>query len=145
MNRYCLDVPTEDEDVEAQRILRQRHVLDRWEVVLEDGLDPRLGLCEALLHGDENEFGVAFEAVADAREARVLEQIDKRELVDEDAAWVLPWWGEGLALLRLAEHDGLRTDGHYKMVPQLTRGPGPFAYDAMAWATLDYRPTRRSI
>lgn len=145
MTRYFRDVLRGDEDYEAKAAWeqRQRDLLDRWEVVLEGGYDPRYMLCDALLQANAAAFAKAFEEVADAREAKVRADLEARTIAEEDAVWVLPWWGEGLALLRLAERDGLRTDEHCKMVPQITRGPNPYAYDPMAWARIDYRPTRR--
>ncbi|MCX4242253.1 hypothetical protein [Paraliomyxa miuraensis] len=146
MTRYFLDGLEGDEDEAAKAAWeqRQRDLLERWEVVLEGGLDPRLPLCDALLRRDEGDFGVAFEEVAGARDQRVRKQIERGEVREDDAVWVLPWWGEGLALLRLAERDGLRTDEHCPMVPQISRGPNPFAYDPMAWGRIDFRPARKT-
>lgn len=145
MTRYFRDVlrGDEDESEKAAWEQRQRELLDRWEVVLEGAADPRHTLCDALLRGDADDFRAAFEEVADAREAAVRAQIDQGLLREDDAVWVLPWWGEGLALLRLAERDGLQTDEHCMMVPQLTRGPNRYAYDPMAWARIDHRPSTR--
>lgn len=122
---------------------RQRALLDRWEVVLEGGHDARLLLCDALLRGDSMGFREAFEEVSDARTTELREQVDEQRLSEADAAWVLPFWGEGLALLRLAARDGLSTDEHCEMVPQVTRATNPFAYDAGAWRQIDFKPRRR--
>jgi hypothetical protein len=120
----------------------QKALLDRWSVVLDGAHDPRRDLCDALLRGDAAGFRAAFADVADAREADVRAQIAALTLSDEHAAWYLPFWGEGLALLRLAERDGLATDEHCRMVPQICRVPCPFAYDADAWRRIDFTPRR---
>jgi len=49
----------------------------------------------------------------------------------------------GMALLRLAERDGLQTDAHYQAVPQVVRGRNRFAYDAEAWRRLGFLPSAR--
>lgn len=145
MSRYFRDGPPPDDEAD-QTVYeqRQRELLDRWEVVLEGGYDPRHSLCSALLSGDAGGFRQAFAEVADVREARILRQVQEGKLSREDAAWTLPFWGEGLALLRLAERDGLKVDEHFKMVPEITRGQCPYAYDPRAWGRIDFRPTPRS-
>ncbi len=144
MNRYFLDVPKgDDSDSKAACEQRQQALLDRWEVVLEGGYDPRRLLCDALLRADEDDFRSAFTEVSDAREADLAEQIDQGKLADEHAVWHLPFWGEGLALLRLAERDGLATDEHCNMIPQIMRVPNAYAYDGGSWGRIDFRPSRR--
>ncbi|MCH9684679.1 MAG: immunity 49 family protein [Deltaproteobacteria bacterium] len=144
MNRYFLDVPKgDDEQSKADCEERQRALLDRWEVVLEGGYDPRRLVCDALLRGDEQDFKTGFIEVADAREAKLQGQIEQRLLSQEHAAWFLPYWNEGLALLRLAERDGLATDDHCSMVPQIVRAPNTYAYDGGSWGRIDFGPRQR--
>lgn len=119
-----------------------RKLLDRWTAVLEGAHDPRHSLCDALLRGDAMAFRAAFIEVADAREAELRQQVEDRALPEEHAAWYFPFWGEGLALLRLAERDGLATDEHCAMVPQVTRAHSPFVFDAQAWRRVDHLPRR---
>ncbi|MFV8749013.1 hypothetical protein ACNOYE_00520 [Nannocystaceae bacterium ST9] len=133
MNRYFLGASDD----------RQRALLDRWEVVLEGAFDPRWLLDDALLRGDDEGFREAFIDVADDREVRLREQVAEGSLTDDIAVWFVPFWAEGLALLRLAERDGLRTDQHCKMVPNVTRRPNPFAYDPEAWRSIEFKPRRR--
>jgi hypothetical protein len=146
IQRYFLDVVADDasEDDRLQREQRLRALLGRWEIVLEGDHDPRLLLCDALLREDSDDFMAAFQEVADAREAEVRTRIERGELPEEDACWVLPWWGEGLALLRLADRDHVRTEAHCSMVPQVMRGANPYVYDSRAWTQIDIRPTRRT-
>jgi hypothetical protein len=145
MTRYFLDVaPTDDRTARAQGELRQQALLDRWGKVLAGAADPRRTLCAALLHRDAQIFRAAFDKAADAREALLRKQLDERQLPEEDAAWSLPLWSEGLALLRLAARDGLPVDDHCKGVPQLLRVPNPYAYDPNAWRHLDVQPILRA-
>ena len=137
MTRYFRD----DGSVQAEE--RQRGLLDRWASVLVGGYDPRHLLCDALLRRDAQGFHRAFGEVGDAREAKLRQQLDKGQLPEEDAAWVLPVWLEGLALLRLAERDGLQTDAYCRAVPQVMRGNNPYAYHADAWRRLQFQPSAR--
>lgn len=140
MTRYFGGAPTVDEGAGARR---QRALLDRWEVVLAGAYDPRLRLCDALLRGDGNDFRDAFAETGAARAEELRAQVAARALSEAHAAWVRPFWGEGLALLRLAGRDGLATDEHCEMVPELTRVPNPFVYDNDAWRGIDFTPRRR--
>jgi hypothetical protein len=145
MTRYFLDAaPDGDRKTRAQAELRQQALLERWAVVLDGAGDPRRSLCLALLHRDANAFRTAFDKTADARDALFRRQVDERQLSEEDAAWSLPVWCEGLALLRLAERDGLLVDDHCKGVPQLLRDPNPYAYDPNAWRRVDVEPILRT-
>ena len=142
MTRYFLDVaPDGDRNARAQAELRQQALLDRWGRVLAGAGDPRRTLCAALLHRDAQTFRAAFDKTADAREALLRRQLDERQLPEEDAAWSLPVWSEGLALLRLAERDGLPVDDHCRGIPEILRGPNPYAYDPNAWR----RPAARTL
>lgn len=131
MMRYFLD----DGSVEAEE--RQRALLDRWEAVLGGSHASRYSLCEALLHCDAAGFGDALDEVGDAREASLRQQLDRGRLPEEDAVWSLPLWPEGLALLRLADRDGLQTDAHCKGVPQVTRDSTPHTYNAESWRRVE--------
>ena len=144
MARYFRDAPiADDPNGRAQAELRQQELLDRWQAVLAGSHDPRLAVCEALLHGDAQAFRPAFDELADAREADLRWQVEQGVLPEDDVAWALPLWSEGLALLRLAERDGLAVDTHAKGVPQVARAPNPFAYDANAWRRVDFGPAPR--
>jgi hypothetical protein len=111
----------------------QSSLLARWEQVLDGGFDPRLDLCKALVAADADAFLAALLQVADAREADVRQKVARGSLTDEDAAWFLPFWGEGLALLRLAERGGLSIAEACPMVPEIARSRNGLPFDARAW------------
>ncbi|MCA9706812.1 MAG: hypothetical protein KDK70_13250 [Myxococcales bacterium] len=127
MTRYLLG----DGGLEAEA--QQRVLLERWDTILGGSHDPRRWLCDALLQRDARAFHAAFEEVGDAREAALRQQLHRGRLPEDDAVWSLPLWLEGLALLRLAERDGLPTDAHCSGVPEVLRGHGDRAYEAGAW------------
>lgn len=145
MSRYFLDAaPVNDRNARARAELRQQALLDRWAVVLASAGDPRRTLCAALLHRDAQTFRSAFDKAADAREALLRRQVEARQLPEDDAAWSLPVWSEGLALLRLAEREGLPVDDHCKSIPQVLRGRNPNAYDPNAWRRVEFEPSHRA-
>ena len=115
MTRYVLD----DGSLEAEE--RQRALLNRWDEVLERRSDPRRELCEALLHRDARAFHTAFDATSEAREDDLRRRLADHTLPADDAAWSLPVWLEGLALLRLAERDGLQTEPCIRGIPLVCR------------------------
>jgi hypothetical protein len=53
--------------------------------------------------------------------------------LDEDAAWYGPYWGEGLALLRLAGREGFVFGDGCPMVPTIARAKNSMAFDHRAW------------
>lgn len=121
----------------AQQVER----LARWEEVLEAGADPRLELCRALQDHDSEAFQAALIAAADARRASLEKMQAKGTLLHEQAIWVKPVWPEGLALLRLAERDGLGGDFQCPDVPPLLRTNATLPFDRNAWRQLDYQPS----
>ncbi|MEM9456558.1 MAG: hypothetical protein AAGF11_20440 [Myxococcota bacterium] len=127
------------EDERQRAAPYQQALLDRWTTVLMGGYDPRHSLCDALLHRDSRRFCAVFDEVADFRETRLRHLLDKGQLPKETTVWSLPIWPEGLALLRLAERDGLETDEHCKGVPQVIRAANPYRYDGEAWRQIDVK------
>ena len=134
MQRYFLEAPTDAQDA----------LLDRWLVVLEGALDPCLDLCRALRDGDATAFEDAIVAMSVHREADAQRGKKRGRLTDEEMAWLLPVWPEGLALLRFAERDGMSLDGLVvPRVPPMLRVDNPFGYHPDAWRAIDYQPARR--
>jgi hypothetical protein len=143
MRRYYLAPPDDaDDEARAQHERQLQDGLDRWEAVLETQRDPRFELCQALQAGDASAFENVLMELADAREADLANGLRKGALTEAQIAWVKPIWPEGLALLRLAERDGLALPESVPMVPTITRAPGMYQYDANAWRVLDFRPVR---
>ena len=137
MTRYFLD----DGGVAAEQ--RQRLLLDRWDAVLAGAYDPRRLLCDSLLRRDPRGFHASLAEVGEHREALLRQQLSERQLPQEDAVWTLPFWPEGLALLRLAERDGMPIDAHQRGVPQVVQGPNPYEYNGQAWLDIEYQPSPR--
>jgi Immunity protein 49 len=95
-------------------------ILDRFERALEGAPSTRLDVCRALLARQEPEFRDAFDALIAERQDEVkakLERIVANPVVTLDCQVFV----EGLALLRLADGLGFRTEPEYPGCPKLAR------------------------
>jgi hypothetical protein len=107
--------PAQDQDVPP--------LLERFAAYIEHQPNARLALCRALADRDQGAFDDAF---ADSLLARDLEieaakergQLEEPHVIAERRVFV-----EGLAILRLAERRGLRTEREYRYCPWLARVP----------------------
>ena len=135
MTRYFL-VPAEDVNQE-DHVRAQQRMLARWAEVLDGAVDPRLDLCRALIDRDRDAFWEALLAIAEQRDAEVQLKVERRDLLEDDAAWFGPFWGEGLGLLRLAEREGMTFDDGCPMVPAICRATNGRAYDPRSWTRPD--------
>lgn len=134
MTRYFLAPSPSD----AASVAAQHEMLEQWAAILEGDIDPRLDLCRALLASEEEAFWTALLETAEARELNVRMKVSHGTLTDEDAAWFLPYWGEGLALLRLAERDGLSVSDGCPMIPEIARSKNTLRFDPRAWARVEF-------
>ena len=146
LQRYFLapadDAPEAEREAHAQA---QQQRLERWEEVLEGGIDARLGLARALDEGDAEAYAEALLTMADERESDLRRRHDKGALKKAQLAWVQPIWPEGLALVRLGEaREGfdlreLQVPG----VPPVLRADNRYAFHPDAWRSIDFRPALR--
>lgn len=109
-------------------------LLARWEQVLEGSADPRLDLCRALATRDQPAFDAALEAIVSERRRSVAAALEAGRLLPEDGPTTAKVWVQLLALLRLADGAGLRTDAEVPLAPSVARRiapdrlPGPDAW-----------------
>jgi hypothetical protein len=105
------------QDVDLQRLL------ERWSTVLQGGEDLYLDVCRALATRDESNFSRAFEALVEER-VRQCEHFRRQKGAEGEQylseAFVFM---KGLALLRLAELLGMRTQAEYPLIPRFARLP----------------------
>lgn len=95
-------------------------VLARLAAVADDA-DPRLAAMGALSKRDGAAFDVAVDDVASAYQRRLKLFVQGGKLSDE-AADTLPYFcAEGLALIRLAEREGLSPRAEHALVPETVR------------------------
>ena len=143
MQRYVLRPDVADAAGREAFEREQTSRLERWRVVLDGAADPKLDLCEALRAGDRDAFQQALLDVGEKRRRDLEDKEAAGKLLPELALWMKPIWPEGLALLRLAELEGLGSDFDCPDVPLLLRVPPPFRYDPQAWRSLDFQPAPR--
>jgi hypothetical protein len=98
-------------------------LLERFADYVEPESNARLAVCQALAVREQDAFDEAFADLLDARDqeieaAKARGQLEEPQVVAERRVFV-----EGLALLRLAEHRGLRTEQEYRYCPSLARVP----------------------
>lgn len=109
-------------------------LLERWSTVLQGGEDLYLDVCRALATRDEAGFSRAFEALVEER-ARQCEGF-RREKGAEGEQYLSEAFVfmKGLALLRLAELLGMRTQAEYPLLPRFARLPaGGRPLPSMSW------------
>ncbi|ABF86813.1 hypothetical protein MXAN_7136 [Myxococcus xanthus DK 1622] len=109
-------------------------LLDRWKTVLEDGEDNYLEACRALLEKQPLAFDEALQAIIDARlltfQKMSRSSGPEEELRKTEGALFM----NGLAMLRLAELQGMQTRSEYISIPSLSRIPaGQRAPTGAAW------------
>lgn len=96
---------------------------DRWAAYLEGKDTARLNVCQALLAQDQAAFDEAFEALLDERQATIGEDKERGQIENPPIVAKRHVFVEGLALLRLADIRGLKTQQEYRYCPSLARVP----------------------
>jgi hypothetical protein len=114
--------------------------VERYEEVLDGPPDARLEVCRALLDGDAGAFDEGLVRLLDERDERIQGLIVRGTIGDDAARWLAHVSVEGLALLAIAEREGLETAEHYLHCPAIARRPSPYIYDGNAWRLLDCVP-----
>jgi hypothetical protein len=114
LSRYIFERP-QDEKVSA--------FLDRLAAYADGQPNARLAVCRALAARDQDAFEKSFADLLDARDleieaAKARGQLEEPHIVAQRRVFV-----EGLAILRLAERRGLRTEREYRYCPSLARVP----------------------
>jgi hypothetical protein len=100
-----------------------KELFDRWASYLEGKDTARLNVCQGLLAQDQGTFEEAFEALLDERQAKIGEEKNRGQIEDPLVVANRHVFVEGLALLRLADIRGLKTQQEYRYCPSLARVP----------------------
>jgi hypothetical protein len=119
-------------------------LLERYRAVLEGAFDVRLDLCRALLDADDAAFDAELRVLLERRRDEVEALADRGVLGNDASTWVRHFALEGLALLALAERQGMRTGPRYLHCPTPARSESPYEFDRNAWMRVDHRPRRRA-
>jgi hypothetical protein len=98
-------------------------LLQRFEKYLGGQPSARLGLTRALAESQQADFEAAFAALLDDRDAAIALAKKRGQLEEPHVVAQRQVFVEGLALLRLAERRGLKTEPEYRYCPSLARVP----------------------
>lgn len=98
-------------------------ILKRWSRLAEGDFDAKLETCHALWKREESQFETAFKAIIDERKQDFKEYRRQLDFEPQVGATTGQIYVDGLAILRLAELEGLSTRGAYAMIPALARVP----------------------
>ena len=99
-----------------------RQALENLDRALDGSEPAKLGVCRAIVQGDQIAFDDAFDALLVARKAELLEQDDPFTPYDEAAHRVAnTFYIDGLALLNLADRFSLTTRDEYRYCPRTAR------------------------
>ncbi|MFL5348292.1 MAG: Imm49 family immunity protein [Hyalangium sp.] len=108
-------------------------LLTRYAKALQDAEDIRLELCQALLAKDEEAFNPALERFLSERQDHYEKLAEEGSVADEVRFTEGMLSVEGLALVRLAEAQGLTTEEDYLQVPSIAREPPPANLPPDSW------------
>jgi hypothetical protein len=111
-------------------------LLERYETALQGSEDARLPVCKALLGGDADDFNASLAQYLSERGDLLAKLDEGGTLMEEESVTEGNLSVEGLALVRLAEHKGLKTERDYLHVPSLARKGGRVPFSAEAWKKL---------
>lgn len=98
-----------------------RKTLERFEAVLQGSEEPRLEVCQALLARKEERFQEALQQLVSAQSRRYARLRERGRLPEETWATEAKLCVEGLALIVLAEHMGLRAPVAHPGLPWVAR------------------------
>lgn len=97
--------------------------VDQFDKALKGQTSERLEVVKALVQRSQADFDTAFEALLDARRRDIQAAIKRGQIEDPVVLAERQVFIEGLALLRLAERQGLQTLPDYVYCPSLARRP----------------------
>lgn len=83
----------------------------------------RLDVCRALIGKQQQKFESAFEMFLDEYELEIKNDMERNQMESPEIVAQRQVCVEGLAILRLAEKQGLLTDSEYRYCPSLARIP----------------------
>jgi hypothetical protein len=102
---------------------RAENLLTRFERYMETGSSGRLMVVKALLGQDQSNFDSAFEQLISDRELEIAADIERGQIESPQVKAFRRIFVEGLAVLRLAERTGLKTEDEYRFCPSIARIP----------------------
>ena len=102
-------------------VARTQALFERWERVLGGQADARLPVLRALASRDADGFDGAFESLLDQRAQEIAAEKARGRIEEPVMMAARQLFIDGLALLRMATHLGLKTQTEYRWCPSLAR------------------------
>lgn len=113
-------------------------LVDRLDVTQAGAEPEKVAMSRALLARDSSSFNATLAAMLTKRRDTIEVMIERGSLKEEFWSWLRYFSGEGLALVRIAEHLGIATEQNYLHIPELLRTPAAWTFDPHAWHVIDY-------
>lgn len=110
-----------------------RAIIRHYEDVLEGVNDMRLDLCKSFIENDSQAFEEALHALLTQHEEYYQRGMNRDEILEEEWATEGQFFVEGLALVRLAEIQGFRTEKNYLFIPSIAIENAPTFFNPDAW------------
>lgn len=120
---YCFAQIVSCWSVDPPREQEVPEFLGRFAAYAEGRPNPRLTLCRALQGGEQAAFDEALAGSLDARDLEIEAAKTRGQLEEPHIVALRRVSVEALAMLRLAERRGLRTESEYRYCPSLARAP----------------------
>jgi hypothetical protein len=98
-------------------------LIEQFEGYLEGDSSVRINLCKALLNKDQEAFEETFDEFINERETKIAKDIERGQSEEPQVVAERHVFIEGLAVLRLAERQGIETQREYRYCPSLARIP----------------------
>jgi hypothetical protein len=102
-------------------------IIEQFEKVLDGRPSARLDVCRALRNREQTAFDDAFDGLIHEREEKIAADKARFQLEEPEAMSQRLIYLEGLAVLRLATLQGLKTEADYLFCPSIARLTEPFA------------------
>lgn len=98
-------------------------LIEQFEGYLEGDPNARIDICKALSNKDQEAFEEFFVELINDREAKITKDIERGQSETPQVVAERHVFIEGLAVLRLAERQGIETQLEYRYCPSLARMP----------------------
>ncbi|MFE8605117.1 hypothetical protein [Archangium violaceum] len=100
-----------------------RLLMERWEQIVDTGADLRLDVCQSLYTRNADRLADSIQALIEERKHELHAYRKQLDFDPEVAATTGKIYIDGLALLRLAEVEGIPSLPAYELLPTLARVP----------------------
>ncbi|MDA8137273.1 MAG: hypothetical protein M0036_01365 [Desulfobacteraceae bacterium] len=115
-----------------------RKILEDFDAARAGAEEERFAICNALIDGDRPLFEETLGLLLEQRAEKIEGMIQRGALPEEIWAWMRYFSSEGLALVRLAERNGLAVNDTFLHIPDSVRKAPAIVFNGDAWQNLQY-------